>query len=281
MNALRQSLHPKNIVNALDRIDNEAPSYTLSRKQALRRVFTTLACVSVCLLIIHYAKYSTTLHALLRDLAVAQGLDKNYWLLQLKKTQFFELLNYCWWTAWHVIGYVLLPFFIIKWRFKERFLDMGWRFNDTATHWRGYVLLISPILFFIFLVSFRDDFLRHYPFYDIAHRSWFDFLAWELLYLIQFICLEFFFRGFFINALRPAIGANAVWVMCVPYLMIHFPKLWLEATGAILFGLFLGILALQSRSIWGGFMVHAGIAVSMDLVSLIKQNRIPTQWWPF
>ena len=281
MNALIQAVHPRQIFTALDEIDNAAPSYTLSRKASLRRVFSTLACASVCLLIIHYMKYSSTLHGLLRDIALAQGLDKNYWLAQLQATHFFGLISYTWWTTWHVIGYVIVPFFVIKLVLRESFLSMGWGFNQTASHWRGYVLLISPILFFIFLVSFREDFLQHYPFYKLAHRSWFDFIAWELLYLTQFICLEFFFRGFLINALRPAIGANAVWVMCVPYLMIHFPKLWLEATGAILFGLFLGILALRSRSIWGGFMVHAGIAISMDLASLIKQGRLPTQWWPF
>jgi membrane protease YdiL (CAAX protease family) len=63
--------------------------------------------------------------------------------------------------------------------------------------------------------------------------------------------------------------------------MIHFPKLWPEAGGAILFGLFLGILALRSSSIWGGFFVHAGVAVGMDLASLIKQVRIPEVFWPF
>jgi membrane protease YdiL (CAAX protease family) len=142
------------------------------------------------------------------------------------------------------------------------------------------MLLISPILFFIFLVSFREDFLNHYPFYKQANRSWFDFLAWEILYISQFIFLEFFFRGFLLNSLRPALGANAVWVMCVPYLMIHFPKLWLEATGAILFGLFLGLLALRSRSIWGGIFVHAGIALAMDLTSIYKQGGIAPQWFP-
>ena len=131
------------------------------------------------------------------------------------------------------------------------------------------------------LVSFGEDFVNHYPFYKLAGRSWFDLLAWELLYLSQFVFLEFFFRGFILQALRPAMGANAVWVMCVPYLMIHFPKLWLEATGAILFGLFLGILALQSRSIWGGVLVHAGVAVSMDIAALLRKQEIPTQWWPF
>ena len=278
---IKKILNPANILVALDRIDNEAPSYSLNRQQALRRTFYTLACVSVCLLLIHYMKFSSTMIATLKMLSTWLGNSPDEYYFYLKKTGFFRLFNYVWWTFWHVIGYVVIPFFIIKYLFKERFLDMGWRFGDTQKHWRGYLLLITPIFFFIFLVSFRQDFLAHYPFYKLSHRSWFDFITWEILYLLQFVCLEFFFRGFMINALRPAVGANAVWIMCVPYLMIHFPKLWPEATGAILFGLFLGILALQSRSIWGGVCVHAGIAVGMDITSLLKQDKLPTLFWPF
>ncbi len=276
-----QMLNPKLIFTTLDAIDEEKPSHTLNRKEAMRRVFWVLACVSVCLLLIHYMKYFSVMRAGLAMLAEWQGKDGNYFLLKLRETGFLRLIGYIWWTFWHVIGYVLLPYIVIKTILKTSFVDMGWRWNTTHLHWRGYVLLISPILFFIFLVSFRSDFLHHYPFYKDAHRSWFDFIAWEVLYLLQFVCLEFFFRGFVLNALRPAVGANAVWIMCVPYLMIHFPKLWLEATGAILFGLFLGILALRSRSIWGGFLVHAGIAVTMDIASLLRQDKLPSVFWPF
>jgi len=271
-------LDPRNIFLTLDRIDQEAPSYTLNRHDALRRIFWTLACVSVCLLIIHYLKYFTSFQAFLIMLADWQGKPNRFWLEALENSDYKRLYSYCWWTFWHVIGYVLIPFFVIRYKLKISFIDLGWRWNDTAKHWKGYLLLLSPILFFIFLVSFREDFLHHYPFYTQAGRSWLDFFAWEALYLTQFVCLEFFFRGFIINALRPAIGANAVWVMCVPYLMIHFPKLWPEATGAILFGLFLGILALRSRSIWGGFFVHAGVAVGMDIASLLRQGAIPSQF---
>lgn len=276
-----KTFHPRNIFIALNKIDQAPPSYTLSREQTLKRVFSVMACVAVCLLGIHYIKYQNALLAFLQDLSVLQNETKHYYLNTLQKTGFFSLLSYTWWTFWHVIGYVLIPFFVIKYQLKTSFVDMGWRFGDTLKHWRGYALLLGIILFFIFLVSFRPDFLAHYPFYKLSSRSWFDFIAWEILYLIQFISLEFFFRGFMINALRPAMGANAVWIMCVPYMMIHLPKLWLEATGAILFGLFLGILALQSRSIWGGFFVHAGVAIGMDVTSLLRQGKLPTQWWPF
>ena len=233
------SLHPRRILQFLDEIDQSPPSYRLNRPQALRRVFIVLAAVSVCLLLLHYGKYSRNMTLLLSD-TVIQSLYDTGW---------YELVAYVWWTSAHLLAFILLPWLVIRFMLREKMRDFGWRINETRLHWRGYLLLLSPILIFVVLVSFGEDFVTHYPFYRQAGRSWFDFLAWELLYLSQFVFLEFFFRGFILNALRPAIGANAIWVMCVPYMMIHFPKLWLEATGAILFGLFLGILALRSRSI--------------------------------
>ncbi len=274
-------LHPKNILTALDEIDAQSPSYSMSKPQALRRVFSVLACVSVCLLFMHYAKFSDNLENLLQLIAHWQNFPTHYYVEKLVGSGIWELCCYVWWTSVQAIGYVLIPALLIRYSFKARVRDFGWQINQTPQHWRGYLLLLSPILVFIYLVSLGKEFVNHYPFYSLASRSWFDLLAWEFLYLTQFVCLEFFFRGFFVNALRPALGANAIWVMCVPYLMIHFPKLWLEATGAILFGLFLGILALRSRSIWGGVLVHAGVAVTMDITAILRKNGLPEIWWPF
>lgn len=266
---------------ALDEIDQAPPSYTATREESLKKVTIVMMTVGLCLLLIHYMKYSSTMIASLEIVSSWMGEAPNHLRRILAQSGFGSLISYAWWTSWHIVGYLILPAIVIRYCLKEKLVEFGWRWNDTHLHWRGYVLLITPILFFIFLVSFRDDFLNHYPFYKQAGRSWFDLIAWEALYLIQFITLEFFFRGFFVQALRPSMGANAIWVMCIPYLMIHFPKLWPEAFGALLFGLFLGILALRSRSIWGGFLVHAGIAVTMDVASLIRQDKLPTVWWPF
>lgn len=278
-NDILSQLHPRNVSLAIKQIDQAPESYSLPREESTYRVLWTLACVCVCLLLIHYLKYSSTFVAALNLLSGWAGEPQRHYLNLLNNTGYLELFGYVWWTGWHLVGYVLLPVLLIKWVFKTPLREMGLGINETAQHWLGYLLLLTPILFFVYLVSFRSDFLSHYPFYKQATRSWFDLFAWEVLYLLQFASLEFFFRGFILNALRPAMGASAIWVMCVPYLMIHFPKLWLEATGAILFGFFLGILALRSRSIWGGFMVHAGVAVSMDIVSLVTQGRLPTRWW--
>lgn len=273
------NLHPRRILQALDTIDAESPSYQLSRPAALRRVFTVLACVSVSLLILNYSRYSVNLHELLARLGQWQLQDAGYYLRALEASGWLELAGYIWWTGCHLFAFIVIPWLVIRFLFNEKMVDFGWRWNQVGQHWRGYLLLLSPILVFVVLVSLGEDFVNHYPFYNQAGRSWLDFLLWELLYISQFIFLEFFFRGFIVNALRPAIGANAVWVMCVPYLMIHFPKLWLEATGAILFGLFLGILALQSRSIWGGVLVHAGVALSMDIAALLRKGQWPVELW--
>ncbi len=271
-------LHPRQILVALDQIDAAAPSWQMSRPQALRRVVAVLATVSVSLLILHYAKFATNLQGLLQWLGEWRGTS---YLQQLEASGWLELAGYLWWTGCHLFTFILLPWLVIRWVFKERMRDFGWRWNQVGEHWRGYLLLLSPILVFVVLVSQGEDFVHHYPFYRSAGRSWLDLLLWELLYLSQFVFLEFFFRGFMLNALRPALGANAIWVMCVPYMMIHFPKLWLEATGAILFGLFLGILALKSRSIWGGVLVHAGVALSMDVAALLKKGQLPGSFFPF
>lgn len=272
------ALHPRQILRALDQIDAAAPSWQMSRPEALRRVFIVLATVSVSLLILHYGKFATNLHALLQSLGEMRGVD---YLQQLRDAGWLELCSYVWWTGCHLLTFIVLPWLVIRFIFRAQMRDFGWRWNQVGEHWRGYLLLLSPILVFVVLVSMGEDFVGHYPFYRHAGRSWLDFLLWELLYMSQFIFLEFFFRGFMLNALRPAIGANAIWVMCVPYLMIHFPKLWLEATGAILFGLFLGILALQSRSIWGGVLVHAGVALSMDIAALLRKGEFPGSFFPF
>ena len=272
------ALHPRHILVALDQIDAAAPSWQMARPQALRRVFIVLATVSVCLLVLHYGKFSTNFHALLQWVGEQRGVD---YLQRLTDSGWLELGGYLWWTSCHLLTFIVIPWLVIRIAFKERMRTMGWRWNQVGEHWRGYLLLLSPILVFVVLVSTGEDFVNHYPFYRYAGRSWLDLLLWELLYISQFIFLEFFFRGFMLNALRPAIGANAIWVMCVPYLMIHFPKLWLEAAGAILFGLFLGILALQSRSIWGGVLVHAGVALSMDIAALLRKGEIPGSFFPY
>ena len=68
---------------------------------------------------------------------------------------------------------------------------------------------------------------------------------WLPLQAATLWCVEFFYRGFLLTMLQPALGRLALFVMIVPYALTHRDPI--EATGAIGVGLLLGWLALASR----------------------------------
>jgi membrane protease YdiL (CAAX protease family) len=264
-------LDPRRLLDALDAIDRE---WLRGEAAGWRTVAGVLAVTALCLLGIHYLKYYSTFTAVLHwalGPAEARALLAGQW---------GSLLGDLWWGAVHLVGYVLVPALYLRLALGMRMADVGLRWRETTRWWPWYALLATPIVFFAFLASFTEAFTGTYPFYELAGRSWFDLVAWELIYLSQFLFLEYFFRGFMLETLAPRMGASAIFVMMVPYMMIHLGKPWPEAFGAILFGILLGILALRSRSIWGGALVHMTIALAMDLMSLWQTGRWPQVWWP-
>jgi len=68
--------------------------------------------------------------------------------------------------------------------------------------------------------------------------------------------------------------------MAVPYCMIHYGKPYLEASVAVIAGIVLGSLAMKTRSIYAGFLVHATVAVLMDILALDRRHGLPTQLTP-
>ncbi len=169
-----------------------------------------------------------------------------------KGDMFWELKGFAWWSGWRVTGYVIIPMLVL--------LAMpGQRIRD---------LLFLCVLPAVLLASTTHSFRHTYPFYRLANRSGTDLWCWEALYAAQFVSLEFFFRGFILNGLRRALGSNAIFVMIVPYCMIHFQKPMPETLGAIGAGLILGTLAMRTKSIWGGVCIHIGVAMTMDVLAL-------------
>jgi len=199
----------------------------------------------------------------------------------MRASQWHELAGFVWWSAWRMLGYMLIPAVLIRYVWHLRIRDYGLATTGIGSHARIYLLAYFVVLICIVVVTFLDArFSAYYPMYRLASRSWVDFWAWELLYVSQFFALEFFFRGFWLNALKPALGSQAIFVMVVPYCMIHLGKPLPEALAAIAAGIFLGTLAMKTRSIWGGFLVHAAVAVTMDVGALLATRRLPDSWWP-
>lgn len=192
-----------------------------------------------------------------------------------------ELYGYAWWILARVIGYVLVPFPLWKLLYpKDSLLDLGLRVRGFTQHIWIYGLCLLVVVPTMLLVANQPDFGAYYPFYKQSSRSWFDFLAWEAMYYVQFFALELFFRGFLVGTLRRSLGSASIFVMTMPYCMIHFGKPYLEANGAIVAGIVLGSLAAKTKSIYAGFLVHVTVAALMDILALWHRHSLPTVWWP-
>jgi membrane protease YdiL (CAAX protease family) len=186
----------------------------------------------------------------------------------LDQSGYLDLWNLGYWASWRVLGFLVLPLIAVAIHPRLRKEQLGLSFKGFGQHVWVYALLFVPVLVAVIIVSFTEDFSTYYPFYTNAHRSLFDFGVWELFYMAQFLSLEFFFRGFMLQPLRRRYGSTAIFAMMVPYVMIHYGKPVPECFAAIIAGVVLGTLALRTRSIWAGFLIHVSVAVSMDVAAI-------------
>jgi membrane protease YdiL (CAAX protease family) len=190
-------------------------------------------------------------------------------------SRWYQLYTLAWWAGAKVVGYLCVPALTVWLALRGRLRDYGMTIRGLRRHVWIYVALYAAIVPIIVAASSTHAFQATYPFYREASRSWRDLVAWELMYAATFFSLEFFFRGFLLFALERTMGAYAIFVTIVPYCMIHFHKPVAEVVGAIFAGIVLGTLAMVTRSIWCGVLIHVSVAWTMDLLALARSGTFP------
>jgi membrane protease YdiL (CAAX protease family) len=185
-----------------------------------------------------------------------------------------NLLPHLYWAAFKLVNYGLLPLLCVKLVLARDLLDFGLRPQRERRVWLLYAGMLLLVLPLAYAASFTDAFAATYPKYRGAGNSWTELLLWEAAYGFQFLMLEFFFRGFLLFSLARHMGSLAIFVMVVPYAMIHLGKPMAECFGSILAGIALGTIALRSGSIYGGVLVHCGVAWAMDLFALARSGGL-------
>jgi len=158
----------------------------------------------------------------------------------------------------------LLPVVWVKLWHKEPLSSIGCSPRGLHRHVWIYAAMYLVMLPVLFHVAEDPRFRATYPFVPAARADAGAFWKWEAAYLFQFIALEAFFRGYLLFTLAKRMGWTAIFVMVVPYTMIHFHKPLPETFGAIFAGTLLGAMALRLRSFWGGALLHMGVAFTMD-----------------
>ncbi|MGF1464546.1 MAG: type II CAAX prenyl endopeptidase Rce1 family protein [Sandaracinaceae bacterium] len=136
----------------------------------------------------------------------------------------------------------------------------------------GVVLLLwLAMLPVLALVHDTPAFHRTYPRLPEAATDVRLFLLYEGLYLVKWVAWEFFFRGFLLFGFARDFLYRAVLLSTVPFVLMHFGKPELETLGALVAGLILCFIALRSRSIWPGVLLHWLVATSLD--------GFASTWW--
>lgn len=167
---------------------------------------------------------------------------------------------------------VLIPVFIIWW-IKDKHLQPFYG-AVALKDIKPYVIMLLIMVPLIVLACTQKDFLQMYPkakfiaTLELPQKKWYYFL-YELCYGFDFISIEFFFRGFLILSLYKICGPHCIIPMACFYCTIHFGKPMGEAISSFWGGLLLGIISYNTQSIWGGLLVHLGIAWMMEAGSWI------------
>jgi uncharacterized protein len=197
--------------------------------------------------------------------------DLYRWLTEGRNPQLHRLQ---YWAIIAYIFYVLVPVVVIRFVLKKSLRDFGLSTREIKGEFRLFFLFAAIMIPLVILVSFTKGFQDKYPFYQPAlGESLFpDFWTWEIMYLLQFVALEFFFRGFMVHGTKRVLGSYAVLFMVIPYCMIHFGKPMAENFGAIAAGVVLGFVSLRYNSIWLGVIIHYTVALTMDLASLWQKG---------
>lgn len=177
------------------------------------------------------------------------------------------------WAAVQIFSYVVPAAVVIRFVLHERLRDHGVRIRGTLRFAIPYAIFFVVALPAIVFASTTHEFQLRYPFLRVEPGEPLAALfVWWTMYALQFCALEFFFRGFMMHGLHPRFGNAAVFVMAVPYNMLHYGKPILEALAAILGAVALGLFAIRSRTIWWGALLHIAVALTMDTLSLWQRD---------
>lgn len=185
-----------------------------------------------------------------------------------------QLHRLTFWIVIVLIFYLAIPIFIVKCIFREKLSDYGLRIGNFKKDYSIYLIMLFIMIPLVYLMSKTHSFQLRYPFYNLksGESLYPNFWLWESMYFVQFIGVEFFFRGFMLHGTKRQLGFYSVIFMVVPYCMIHFGKPMTETFAAVIAGLALGILSLKSKTIVPGILIHYSVAIAMDFAALYQKG---------
>lgn len=195
--------------------------------------------------------------------------------------EFFQPKTYRWASkiANNLLGLftMMLPFFVL-YRIYDRSEQHLYGLAPKKFDVKPYFTMLAIMLPLIVAASFLPSFLKQYPMYEVTRAhvqfdvpQWVTVAGYELAYGLNFVSIEFFFRGFLVIGMISLLGRGAIVPTACVYCFLHFGKPMGEAISSIFGGYILGVVAYETRGIWGGVIVHVGIAWMMEIAAFVQK----------
>lgn len=172
---------------------------------------------------------------------------------------------------------LLLLYLMLERDVNKTYYGLAWKKFDA----KPYFILLGLATLFIGIGSFFSDIQNYYPRYQFsggerfagAHdlSQWMTVLFYEVAYGSDFVSVELFFRGFLIHAFARTLGGYAVLPMIATYAFLHFGKPMTEAISSVFGGYLLGVVSYNTRNVWGGVIIHMGVAWVMELFGYLQR----------
>lgn len=174
---------------------------------------------------------------------------------------------------------IFIPLSLLYFIFLRNKIPSFYGIHGKDLNLKPYFFMLMMMVPLIFVASMQPDFLKQYPNYQTARPEWFIrslelpripvIFGYELCYAVSFFHVELFFRGFLIILMTRYLGEEVVLPMAVTYCVLHFGKPVGEAISSFFGGYILGILALKTKNIYGGIIIHIGIAWLMEIFAFL------------
>lgn len=178
-----------------------------------------------------------------------------------------DLVSFSYWFLFDFILFLIIPLLLIKFIFNEQIKDYGISFGDVKV---GFAISVFSIIMFIpiiYFISSSENFMRYFPLMKSAKDEIVFFIVYEILFVLFIFAWEFIFRGYILFGLEKRFGIYAIFIQMMPFVILHNGKPFIETSASIFGGILLGYLALRTRSILYGFIIHAAILVVLDILA--------------
>lgn len=164
-----------------------------------------------------------------------------------------------------------IPALIIKFIFKEKISDYGFRLGDVKFGLYSAGIFFIVMLITVWIVSGSQKFAATYPQGGSkVSGSLMIFLVYELCVLVYMLGWEFFWRGYALFGLKQKFGYYSIFIQMIPFFILHKGKPEIELFASIFAGLILGVQALRSNSFIYCWILHWLVMFSIDGLSILR-----------